>query len=178
MNRRRFENDLDEYLEGSLEPRTRGEFEAHATECAACRQKLEQARAAARTLSDAFQQAAEPLKLPAGVSPRVLSALATEKWTAREARPGIPPWLRLAWPVAAAAAVVLLVGGLALHLRQPAPVAANPPHGADRGAVSMQLSYVVPVYTFRREGRFVVDALTYETNVVSQSLELQMARLN
>ena len=31
-------------------------------------------------------------------------------------------------------------------------------------------SYVVSTYTFRKEGDFVIDALTYTTNVVHQTL--------
>ena len=49
-------------------------------------------------------------------------------------------------------------------------------HPAGEGA-SIQFSYVVPTYMFRREGGFVVDALTYQTNVVNQRLRVELARL-
>jgi hypothetical protein len=41
----------------------------------------------------------------------------------------------------------------------------------------VQLSYVVPTYTFRQEDGFVIDALTYQTNVVNERLPAQLARL-
>ena len=50
------------------------------------------------------------------------------------------------------------------------------PHLA-QGGVSVQLSYVVPTYTFRQEGGFVIDALTYQTNVVNERLPASRARL-
>ena len=64
--------------------------------------------------------------------------------------------------------VAFALAGPALRVAQP--------HLAGDG-VSIQLSYVVPIYTFRQEGGFVIDALTYQTNVVNQRFPAELARL-
>jgi len=44
------------------------------------------------------------------------------------------------------------------------------PRGNVQTPISIQLSYRIPTYTFRKEGDFVVDALSYGTNVINQTL--------
>jgi hypothetical protein len=46
-----------------------------------------------------------------------------------------------------------------------------------KGGILVQFSYVVPTYTFRQEDGFVIDALTYQTNVVNERLPAQLALL-
>jgi anti-sigma factor RsiW len=177
MNCRRFQNDLYEYLEGSLSPKARAAAEKHLSECAACRQRLGQEQQVARSLANGFQRAVEPLQLPPSVGRRVLAAMADEGRAAREVSDNVLSWRRLAWPLALAASLLLLLGGWAVLLRAPGPGETHPERRAAESDVSIQLSYVVPVYTFRQEGGFVVDALTYQTNVVNERLYTELARL-
>ena len=177
MNCRRFQNDLYEYQEGSLSPRVRAAAEKHLSECAACRQRLDQEQQVAQSLADGFRRTAAPLRLPSSVGRRVLAAMADESRAAREARGHLLVSPHLAWPLALAASVLLILGGWALFLRPPGPGGARPQPRLAEGGVSIQLSYVVPVYTFRQEGGFVIDALTYQTNVLNERLYAEVARL-
>ena len=178
MNCRRFQNDLYEYLEGTLSPRARAAAEKHLADCAACRQRLGEEQRVARSLADGFRRAVEPLQLPASVGRRVLAAMADEGRAARGVQGNVLFWRRLAWPLALAASVLLLLGGWVFLLRAPGPGGARPEPRLAKSDVSVQLSYVVPVYTFRQEGGFVIDALTYQTNIVNQRLQTELARLD
>ena len=178
MNCRQFQNDLYEYLDGSLSPEARAAAEHHLSECVACREKLKEERQVAQIMGDRFRRAAELLELPPAVGCRVLAALASEGREAAEEQGSVFSWRRLAWPLALAASVLLLLGLCVLWLRGPGPGGLRAqPHAPGR-ELSVQLSYVVPVYTFRQDGGFVIDALTYRTNVVNERLRAEMARLH
>jgi len=182
MNCRRFQHEIYAFLDGSLSRRAQAAAERHLAGCRACRQVLEAERLVGRVLSGHFRGAAESLQLAPEVGRRVLAALAEEP--ARPARATALPvgqsvvffWRRLAWPLAAAAAgLVVLVGFFLTRTPKPQPPPSQP-RLADRG-IAVQFSYVVPIYTFRQEGGFVIDALTCQTNVVNERLGPQLARL-
>jgi anti-sigma factor RsiW len=175
MNCRRFQNGIYEYLDGSLSRRAQAAAEEHLSACAACRQRVRQERRSAQSLSDKFRRAADSLQLPPEFGHRVLAVLADEH-RARDAQQGIVLfWRRLAWPLAAAASGLLLLAGFLFFVRAPGPGTAHP-HSAG-GGVTVQLSYVVPTYTFREEAGFVIDALSYHTNVVNERLPASRPRL-
>jgi len=177
MNCRRFQDELYEYLDGSLSPRAQAAAEQHLAGCAGCRQALQAERETAQCLSNTFRGATESLQLPPEVGCRVVAALAQQRCAPDEPRGEAIFWHRWAWPLAAAASGLVLLAGFFFFARAPGPEMPRPhPHLAGEG-VSIQLSYVVPTYTFRREGGFVVDALTYQTNVVNQKLRAELARL-
>jgi anti-sigma factor RsiW len=176
MNCRRFQHRLYEYLDGSLSPGAQAAAERHLSGCAGCRQALLAERQIAQSLSDKFRRTTESLQLPPEVQRRVLAALAEQR-DARAEEPGSAfAWGRLAWPVGLAASVLLLAGVFFLARGPKWHTAPAQPRLAE-GEVSIQLSYVVPIYTFRREGGYVIDALTYQTNVVNERLPAQLARL-
>lgn len=177
MNCRRFQREIYEYLDGSLSPRTQTAAERHLSGCAACRQALLQERQAARSLSGKFRRATDSLQLPPGFGPRVLAALANERRAPGGHRDIVLVWRRLAWPLAVAASGLVLLGGFLFLVRVSGPGKVHPPAHSARGGVTVQLSYVVPTYTFRQVGGFVVDALTYRTNVVNERLPASPARL-
>ncbi len=178
MNCRRFQHEMYEYLDGSLSPRVQAAAEQHLAGCAVCRQALQAERETAQCLSNTFRGATESLRLPPEVGRRVVAALDRQRHVPDEPRGEVFFWRRLAWPLAAAASGLLLLAGFFFFMRPPGPKMARPqPHPAEERA-SIQLSYVVPTYTFRREGGFVVDALTYQTNVVNQKLRVELARLD
>jgi predicted anti-sigma-YlaC factor YlaD len=177
MNCRRFQHRLYEYLDGTLSPGAQAAAERHLSGCAACRQALRAERQIAQSLSDKFRRTTDSLQLPPEVQRRVLATLADQRRAPDEGQGIVFSWRRLAWPLAMATSVLLLLAGMFLFLRGPRPHPGSPqPHLAG-GGVSIQLSYVVPIYTFRQEGGFVIDALTYQTNVVNERLPAQLARL-
>ncbi len=176
MNCRRFQRDIYEYLDGSLSPRAQAAAETHLAGCAVCRQKLQAERRVGSALSHHFRAATESLELPPEVGRRVTAALTEE-----QAKPARPPslllgedvvvlWRRWVWPLAAAAAALVMLAAFLYFAQGPAP-GTRPLHPRFAGGgVSVQLSYVAPVYTFRQEGGLVVDALTCQTNVVNERL--------
>lgn len=177
MNCGRFEREIYEYLDGSLSPRARAAAERHLSGCAACRQKVSQERWSAQSLSDKFRRATDSLQLPPQFGHRVLAALADEHGVPDTQQGIVLFWRRLVWPLAAAASGLLLLAGFFFFVRPPGPEAPHSqPHAAEN-EVSVHLSYVLPIYTFRREGGFVIDALTYQTNVIDERLPAQFARL-
>jgi anti-sigma factor RsiW len=177
MNCRRFQHRIYEYLDGALSRGAQAAAEKHLSECAACRQALCAERQIGQSLSDTFRQTTDSLQLPQEVQRWVLAALADQRRTPAEERASVFSWGRLAWPLGLAASVLLLLAGVFFFARTPRPQMAHPqPHLAG-GGVSIQLSYVMPIYTFRQEGGFVIDALTYQTNVVNERLPAELARL-
>jgi anti-sigma factor RsiW len=177
MNCRLSQHRLYEYLDGTLSPGAQAAAEKHLSGCAACREALRAERQVAQSLSERFRQTTDSLQLPPEVQHRVLAALADQHRAPAEEPVSVFPWGRWAWPVGLAASVLLLLAGVFLSMRASRPqTSPAQPHLAG-GGILVQFSYVVPTYTFRQEGGFVVDALTYQTNVVNERLPAELARL-
>lgn len=177
MNCRRFQHRLYEYLDGTLSSGAQIAVEKHLAGCAACRQALGAEREIAQSLSGTLRQATDSLQFPAEIQHRVLAALAEQRPVRDEEQGSVFVWGRLVWPVALAASLCLLLAGIFLFPWGSSRQTDLPqPHLAGSG-VSIQLSYVVPTYTFRQEGGYVVDALTYQTNVVNERLPVNPGRL-
>jgi predicted anti-sigma-YlaC factor YlaD len=177
MNCRRFQHRLYEYLDGTLSSGAQAAAERHLGSCAACQRLLERERQIAGAMTARFRQTTDSSRLPPEVERNVLIALAEERRAREDWRGSIVSWCRLAWLQALAASTLLLLAGLFYFARTSVPNAGSPHHRQAAGDVLVQLSYVVPTYTFRHEDGFVVDALTYQTNVVSQRLPARMGRL-
>ena len=154
MNCRRFQHRLYEYLDGTLSPGAQAAAERHLTDCAACRQALGAEQQIAQSLAGQFRRTTDSLQLPPEVQRRVLAALADQRDARGEEQSTVFTWGRLAWPLELAASVLLLAG-LFFFARGPRPPTAPAQRQLAEGGVSIQLSYVVPIYTFRREGGFV-----------------------
>jgi anti-sigma factor RsiW len=177
MNCRRFQHRLFEYLDGTLSPGAKGAAEKHLSGCATCRQALRAEREIAQSLSGRFRRATDSLHLPPEVQRRVHAALADQRSAQTEEQSIAFSWGRWAWPLALAASVSLLLAGFLYFARAPwTHTGPARPHLAGGGAL-IQLTYVVPIYTFRQEGGFVIDSLTYQTNVINQRLPAELARL-
>jgi anti-sigma factor RsiW len=177
MNCRRFQREIYEYVEGSLSPRAQAAAERHLSGCAACRQALIQEQQTARSLSDKFRRTTHLLQLPPEFGHRILAALADEHRAPVEHQGFALFWRRLTWPLAAAASGLLLLAGFFFLVRAPGSGTAHPHPRSAGGEVTVQLSYVVPTYTYRQDGEFVIDALNYRTNVVNERLPASRARL-
>jgi predicted anti-sigma-YlaC factor YlaD len=176
MNCRRFQHRLFEYLDGTLSPGAQAAAESHLSRCAACRQAVRAQRQIAQSLPEKFRRTTDPLRLPPEVQRRVLAALADQRRAPAKDQGSEFSWGRLAWPLGLAASVLLLVGGVFLCARTFRPKTGPTQPRLASGEVLAQLSYVVPIYTFRQEGGFVIDAVTYQTNVVNERLPAQLAR--
>jgi anti-sigma factor RsiW len=176
MNCRQFQNALYEYLDGSLSQEARAGAEQHISECVACREKLKEERQVAQAIGGSFQRATEALELPPSVGCRVLAEMAEETGAAPH-EPGIVLfWHRLRWPLALATAALLLIGSWVILPHKPGSAESRAHRGSEAQEVSVQLSYVVPAYTFRLEGGFVTDALSYHTYTVNERLSAHPGR--
>lgn len=171
MKCRRFQDQLFEYLEGSLSAAAAAAAERHLAGCRACREAVRQEEALAQDLSRRLRQRAEGLKLAPEIRRDILAA----------ARRGPTPptlmelvmawWKRHALALSVGAAALVL--GAVLWLNQ-FPGGQKPGvetaqrSGRNRPAtVSVQWSCRVPVCQFRREGNGVVDTLSAQTVAVS-----------
>jgi anti-sigma factor RsiW len=178
MNCREFENDLYEYLEGSLGAGTQAAAEKHLKECLLCHEKVQAERQVARSLSEGFQRATERLELPAAVGRRVMAVVAQERAAREQQRSAGSFWRRVAWPGVWGAAASAVVAGWLVLLWPGGLGTTRPRPRLAHGPVSVQLSLVTPIYTFRQEDGFVIDALTCQTNVVNQRLQTELASLH
>jgi predicted anti-sigma-YlaC factor YlaD len=173
MNCEDFQNGLLEYLEGTLSPSDQAATEEHLAHCGSCREAVEREQRLAQFLSHESARSTAALHLGPDVRRRIAARLAPETREQIHAPGKIFAGLRLAWPTAIAVSVLVAAiwfGGFFLRPREPKS-AARQPHGEPRPATaSIRISYLVPVYTFRREGNLVIDALTWTTNVVDQAL--------
>jgi anti-sigma factor RsiW len=174
MNCRRFQNRVYEYADGTLSAGARAAAERHLARCDDCRQALHREQHVAQLLSEHLRHDAESLALRPDVWHRILKAV--------EANSTAPtPWesivgfcQRFAWPLGMAVSVLLLVGILLFHPFSGARVqemeAARASGQGNHSAVSIQVSYRVPVRKFREEGNFVVDTMSYETVAANETL--------
>jgi anti-sigma factor RsiW len=162
MNCRHFQNRLYEYVEGSLSAGTQAAADKHLVACSACRQVVRQEQQRAQFLFDRLRQDTESLALRPEVRRRILASPAP----APVQNPIIDLWNRFAWPLGLAASLLLVA---AILLINHFPGARGDDLNAP-SAVSIEASYRVPIYKFRKEDNLVLDTLSYETVVVSETL--------
>jgi len=177
MNCRRFQREIYEYLDGSLSAGAQAAADEHLSACAACRQAVTRERQIALSLSERFQAAAGSLQLPAPVGRRVLAALADQRRPPGDEQDKVIFWRRWAWAPAIAALGLVLLVGILLSVRAPGPRVPRSKPRVAGDAFSAHFSYVVPIYTFRRQGGFVIDALTYQTNNVEEKFGSELTGL-
>ncbi|HLE76825.1 MAG TPA: DUF4349 domain-containing protein [bacterium] len=104
---------LSPFLDGALSGREHDEVQRHVEGCAECRAHLESLRRTAESV-----RSLDPVKVPEGFQAQVRARLSAADTTAP--RRWLPRW---SWPVAAAAAAVLLVGVFSANLlREMRPV--------------------------------------------------------
>jgi anti-sigma-K factor RskA len=174
MNCRDFQDELFEFLDGTLPPDKRAGAERHLTECGACREAVRQHQQWAQSLPARFRRETESLALRPEVKRRIEAALAAKASAPAEEHPLLGIWRRIAWP-AAIAASLLVAAGLSLRgpLRgrvQKAETARRP----EPAVISIRVSYCNPTYTFRRENNLVIDTLTCTPHVVEENLSLSL----
>jgi len=172
MNCEHLQENLYEYLDGSLSTSEKAAAERHLSGCLVCREAVRRESQLARSLSSRLEQAVETIALDS-VARRGLATAVERKIAESREGPLVLFWSRLAWPFATAAAILMVaiwmgrhfVAGQKSHL-----VTARIPTPADNGEVLIHVSYSVPDYTFRKQGNLVIDALTCDTVVTDGAL--------
>jgi len=172
MNCRRFQNRLHEYVEGTLSAGTQAAADKHLAGCAACRHAVSQEQQLAQILSERLRQGTGNLTLRPQIRRRILTAL--ESSPAADGESVVCLWKRFARPLGIAVSLLLIAtfvlinffSGARVHETGTARSVGRDIHSA----VSIEVSYRVPTYKFRKEGNLVVDTLSYETIVTSGTL--------
>ena len=177
MNCRRFQQELEEYVEGTMTSRKRGAAERHLAGCTRCREILRRRQQLAATLPASLQQAASSLQLDPRVEQHVLREWQKRSSQTAAAREGGFGWLSSgqAWPwVAAAAALVagILLMGRFLQVNGYVGGTASLPNAKPQAYVTIQASYRVRAHTFRWEETQVIDCMTFRTNVLEETLRI------
>jgi len=180
MNCRDFQNELYEYVEGTLSAGARAAAEQHLTGCDACRRAVEKERKLTQALYKQLQQTSETLTVRPETIRSILAAARTESPTSTMADSivGLWRWFRLAAvPSSLLGIAVLLMAihfsGTRNHERISVPImprvsAVTPSaNNNPQTAVSVRMSYRLPIRQFHQEGNLVVDALIDETVVAS-----------
>jgi anti-sigma factor RsiW len=174
MNCRRFQNRVCEYVDGTLSARVRIAAEDHLVRCGACRQAVRREQHVAQLLSGHLRHDAASVALRPDVRREILKAI--------EAKSAPPtPWAsivgfcdRFAWLFGMAASLLLIVGLLVFHPFSRAQVreteAAQLNGQGNHSAVSIHVSYRMPVRRFREEGNFMLDTVSYETVAANETL--------
>jgi len=166
MNCTEFQNELYEYVEGSLAAGAQSAADEHLSQCSACRQAVDLERQTAQFLSEGFRRNVESLVLRPEVRRRILTAPECESATQVRGGVIVGVWQRFAWPLGIAAALLVVAAIVGInHFSGAREVV----HGAG-SVVFSEDSYQVPIHKFRAEGNLVTDNISYETVVVSETL--------
>ncbi len=163
---------LYDYLDDSLSPSRKAAAEKHLAGCPACREAVRRESQLAQSLFSRLEQAVETVALDPAAQ-RVMATAVERKIAQDRERPLVLFWRRLAWPLAAAAVILMAALWMEHHFvaeQNPHAQTARLPARADHREVLIHLSYSVPGYTFRKEGNLVVDALTCDTLVADGTL--------
>ena len=157
---------IHEYLDESLPPADRITAQEHLAGCLACREAVRQEQQLAETLSRQLGQAVETVALDAFARRNMTTAMA-QALAAPRKRPSVSFWRRFAVPLAATAALMIVIFATRPH---PLVTMALAPPPASNDRVLIHISCSTPTYTFHREGNLVVDALTSDTHVMDGAL--------
>ncbi|GEM_PF-2147873 len=169
MNCREFQEQLFEYLDGTLYAEAQTAAAVHLAQCNSCRELLGAQQQFARIFSERLRQETESLKL----SSRVRQNVVAEFEAGPISRASFVGWWQgLVWPagiaVALAFAAFLMIGAPMTAHHQGNAV--NQDGRREAQAVSIRLSYCAPVYMFRREGNVVTDSLVCAPEAVDGTI--------
>jgi len=170
MNCRRFQNRLHEYVDGTLSAGTQAAAVKHLARCAACRQAVGQEQQLAQFLSNRLRQGTDTHMLHPQIRRRLLTAI--KSIPAPDGESVVCLLNRFGRPLGVAVSLLLIVTFLRINFFSGARVheTARSDGRDTHSAVSIEVSYRVPIYKFRKEDNLVVDTLSYETIVTSGTL--------
>jgi hypothetical protein len=144
----------------------------HLARCTGCREAVSQEEQLAQILSTRLGQAADAHTLHPQARQRILTTF--EFIPVRHGESIVCLWNRFAKPLGIAVSFLLIVTFLLIDFFSGTKVhETKTARGAGStvpSAVSIDLSYRVPTYKFRKEGNLVVDTLSYETVAASGTL--------
>ena len=167
MKCRWLQQNLNEYLDGSLSSPEKAAAEKHLAECGACRELVRRESRFAQTLSRRLGEAVDNVTL-GPVAQRRMAMMLEQKFSTAHEQAGISPWRRLVLPFAATAAILLVVFALRPVFfasdRSRSQTLPAPAYGGVQD-VHAHLSYYARTYTFRKEGNLVIDAYTSDERV-------------
>jgi len=172
MNCERLQENLFEFLDGTLSPSEMESAHRHVETCAGCLKRVEHEKAFEGSMAERFREAVAGIQLDAHVRRRIATAL--ERKVVEPARGRLfSAWKRLVFPLAATGALAVALIWVGQHRAvTPAPQRGTPriaPQPATR-EVSVHVMYCTPNYTFHREGDTVIDALTCDPQVAEGNL--------
>jgi anti-sigma factor RsiW len=179
MNCRCFQNQLHEYVEGSLSAGALAAADGHLSGCSTCRQRVRREQQFAQFLSGRLRQDTETLTLRPEIRRKILTASQGAAAPPAVAESVFGLWSRFLSNrfirLAAIPASLLLVAAFLWisHFTGARSHETETARASDRdlhAAVSIQISYRLPARTFRREGNLVVDSLSDEIVVASGTL--------
>jgi predicted anti-sigma-YlaC factor YlaD len=173
MNCPEFQEDIAEYLDGSLTVRGREAFEIHLAACDECRLALAKHEKLARELSRQFRLTTNTLTLNPDVRSRIVASLSSAAVPVSDHAWFLPAWRRLLmpWGLTAGLLISALVishrfsgnHGLGLNSVE----AAEPPI-----TISLCVPQIETTYTFSKQDGFVIDSLVQRANLVQQTLRV------
>jgi len=171
MNCQDFQEQLFEYLDGTLPTGTHQDIDQHLAACLTCRQALAKHRQLARTLTDQLCRSVESVTLDAAVRCRILAALPTRAAPADSEKFLAHLWRPLAWAVGIACLLVagVLLGNYWFGARHDKSWI-GPRVSSKPVPVSIRVARIETTYTFRKEGEFVTDTLVRHTNLVCETI--------
>ncbi len=178
MNCPHFQDQLYEYVEGSLSAGDQAAAEQHLAGCDACRQAVRNEQQLKRSLSGLLRQKTESLTLAPDIQRRILAAARRPSASPMFADFPARLWHR---PALAAAMIMALVLIIALAMvdhfsrhwikKQKREVVATQTPGVHLPpSVSIHVSSPVPAYLFFSDGDRVIDTVSYQTIVASETL--------
>ncbi len=171
MNCGQIQNLLCELTDDSLPPPMVAAAEEHIKACPACRQAMERERAISKALSTQFENAANSVCFDETARRRMAAAV---KRRIAENLPAstMPFWRRLALPFGIA------IAGFAFAIRvmhEPASTGTRrSPETTARHATSaihIEISYSLPVYTFRRQGNTIIDSIAESSLTAEETFQ-------
>jgi hypothetical protein len=189
MNCRHFQNEIFEYVEGTLSADALAAAEKHLTECVVCRKAVEKEKRVASVLSSRLRQTGRALTLRPEIRRNILAVSRQKGLAAAPTMAESVIGLCKYWVRSAAIPVsVLLIAGVLLAVkfsgtrsREIIPVPVTPrlavtaPGGNGlQTSVSLEMSY--RTRQFHQEGNLVVDTLVNETVVANGALLLGQSR--
>ncbi|HEY1787340.1 MAG TPA: zf-HC2 domain-containing protein [Verrucomicrobiae bacterium] len=186
MNCRRFQNELFEYVEGTLSADALAVAEKHLTECETCRRAVEKEKRVASVVSSRLRQSSQALTLSPEIRRNILTAsrqIGSGPTRTESLIDLCRYWIR----ITAIPAAMLLIAGvfLAVHFsgakshetNMPRAVAVTSPVGKNpQISVSVQMSYRSPRREFHQEGNVVLDAFVSETVVINGTFQEEQNR--
>jgi len=176
MNCHDFQEQIFEYVEGSLGPMASAATAEHLADCRQCRELLARNQDLDRALFRMCREDSESFTLRPETRRRILAAVGDQASSGSRFHHLREWWNRWAWPASIATSLLVaafLIIGFPLGSRHTPTRQASPP--APHIPVLLQLSLCTPIYTFEEEDNQVTDSLNCNPTHVQQTVWFSQA---